>query len=265
MAKKESEKSKALRCCRLTFNVSLMLAFIFFILIPVLQSYAASWNYTMNPSSWTLLQAFTDFFIIGFAIIYFVASLTILIRFYWKRRLCRMDNCSFYIFTLGVFALSLIGSQYIDKAAIAHTEDFQPSCAELALKESISPNSFLAEVNTIYKSASDLMCSQSCPCALRGGVDDGRVLQTEKKLQSQRRQLKTFKDANGPTSVPKCDKYTQRVFGNDDDKEHQFTEFFASLEETHSCSGICDGIDEKNFDLYLFSNINDGDPVMSCR
>ena len=116
MAKKESEKSKAQRCCRLVFNVGLLLAFIFFILIPVMQSYAASWNYVMKPSSWSLLKAFTDFFIICFSLIYFIASLTILFRFYAKRRLCRMDNCSFYLFTVGVFALSLIGNKYINKA-----------------------------------------------------------------------------------------------------------------------------------------------------
>ena len=31
------------------------------------------------------------------------------------------------------------------------------------------------------------------------------------------------------------------------------------------CAGVCNGIDQKPFDLFLFSNVNDGVPVSSCR
>ena len=115
MAKKESEKSKATRCARVTVNVSLIVAFIFFILIPVMQSYSASSHFIMNPSAWNLVKGFTDFFIVGFAFIYLMTSLIVLFRFYFKRRLCRMDNCSFYIFTIGIFALSMVGNKYINE------------------------------------------------------------------------------------------------------------------------------------------------------
>mmetsp|Transcript_18377 Transcript_18377/g.24635 ORF Transcript_18377/g.24635 Transcript_18377/m.24635 type:complete len:89 (+) Transcript_18377:672-938(+) len=38
------------------------------------------------------------------------------------------------------------------------------------------------------------------------------------------------------------------------------------MEEANQCSGICEGInDDRPLELYLFSNINDGDPVRSCR
>ena len=97
------------KCQRICFNIGLLLSFIFFIIIPILHSYATSYNYLMQPAKWALIQGFCDFFIASFAILYLFASLTIFVRYYQKRRLCRMDNCSFYIFTAGIFALGLVG------------------------------------------------------------------------------------------------------------------------------------------------------------
>lgn len=104
-------------------------ALVFFVMIPVLHMYAANLNFAMPPSSWKLLSYFSDFFLGAFAIIYLIASITICGRFYVKRRLCRMDNCTFYIFTVGIFILSLLGLDYIHEASIRHTEDFASSCA----------------------------------------------------------------------------------------------------------------------------------------
>ena len=208
----------------------------------------------MPPSSWKLLLGFTDFFAAGFGLIYLLSSITVFVRFCHKRRLCRMDNCAFYIFTVGIFILSGLGIEYTQKAAESHEADFDASCPQLLLNDGISPDSFLAEANTVYNKANDLLCSSECPCALRGEVND-----------ENRRQLRVFKDANGPTSVPKCTTFEQSVYGNDDDKVWQFTELLAELEDVHSCAGICNNLDEKPFDYYLFSNINDGVPQRSCK
>ena len=111
-----SQLSKADRCCRVTFNIGLLAAFIFFMLIPALNSYASTWNYAMPPATWKLVMGFTDFFAAGFGIIYLIGAITVMVRFCHKRRLCRMDNCAFYIFTVGVFILAGIGVEFTDVA-----------------------------------------------------------------------------------------------------------------------------------------------------
>lgn len=94
------------------------------------------------------------------------------------------------------------------------------------LDEGIPSDSFLAEANTVYKKANDLLCSAECPCALRGDVTDGRQL-----TQHDSRHLKLVKDAKGPTSVPKCVTFESRVYGSDEDKAWQFSELLAELED----------------------------------
>jgi len=39
----------------------------------------------------------------------------------------------------------------------------------------------------------------------------------------------------------------------------------AKLEEDFSCSGVCEGGEEKPGPLYVFSNVNDGTPKSSCK
>ena len=112
MGRNNSELSKAGRCFRVVYNLGLLIAFIFFIMIPVLNSWASTWSYAMPPSSWKLLLGFTDVFVAGFALIYLLASITVFVRFCHNRRLCRMDNCQFYIFTVGLFVLSGMGVEY---------------------------------------------------------------------------------------------------------------------------------------------------------
>ena len=77
-----------------------------------------------------------------FALLYLISSIIILFRYYQKRRLCRVDNCSFYIFSLGFFILSLFGIKYTQKSLAEHRNDFGVSCAQLALNKNISPDSF---------------------------------------------------------------------------------------------------------------------------
>mmetsp|Transcript_21150 Transcript_21150/g.26070 ORF Transcript_21150/g.26070 Transcript_21150/m.26070 type:complete len:211 (+) Transcript_21150:37-669(+) len=206
-----SELSKAQRCCRVTFNVGLIVAFLFFILIPAMNSYASSWSYAMPPTRWKMLLGFTDLFVAGFGIIYMITAIIVFLRFCHKRRICRMDNCAFYIFTVGVFVLSGIGIEYIERAQETHRNDFSASCAQLALKSGIAEDSFLAEADLVYDNANNLLCSARCPCALRGEV---RNLEADNQL----RILKYFKDRDGPTSVPKCDSYLDKVYGGDEDK-----------------------------------------------
>ena len=112
MGRSNSQLTKAQRCFRVIFNLGLLFAFLFFILIPALNSWASAWNYAMPPSSWKLLLGFTDFFAAGFGLIYLLSSITVFVRFCHKRRLCRMDNCAFYIFTVGIFILSGLGIEY---------------------------------------------------------------------------------------------------------------------------------------------------------
>ena len=83
----------------------------------------------MEPEFWSLLMGFCDFLIAAFAILYLIASIIILFRYYQKRRLCRVDNCSFYIFSLGFFVLSLLGLKYTNKSQEEHQNDFSVSCA----------------------------------------------------------------------------------------------------------------------------------------
>ena len=114
-------------------------------------------------------------------------------------------------------------------------------------------------MNSVYKKAENLLCSSACPCALRGEVNDGsgaRLLW---------RDLKVVLDAKGPTTVRKCPTFSKDVFSNEMDKQTQFTELLSNIEEEHQCSGICQGVDETGFERYTFSNINDGDPLKSCR
>ena len=167
----------------------------------------------MQPAKWTLIQGFCDFFIASFAILYLIASLTIFVRYYRKNRLCRLDNCSFYIFTAGVFALGLVGKNYIEQSLKAHTTDFNYTCTELELQDTVvNEDSFLNEINEIYKSARSVMCGAKCPC--------GMLLETKPSG--------IVTDKDGPTSVDHCDAYYMTdVFGGDEDKEWQFAEAFA--------------------------------------
>ena len=56
------------------------------------------------------------------------------------------------------------------------------------------------------------------------------------------------------------------VFGGDEDKQWQLEGVLAALEDAHTCSGICRGIDDdKPLDLFVFANLNDGRPVNSCK
>ena len=192
MAKEKKAESACQKCRRVCFNIALLLSFIFFITIPILHSYASSFNFLMQPAKWALILGFCDFFIASFSILYLCASLTIFVRFYQSNRLCRMDNCSFYIFTVGVFALGIVGQNYIEQSMAAHNTDFNYTCAELELKDSIvAEDSFLNEMNLIYKSARSVMCGAKCPCGMR--------LETKP--------LGIVIDDDGPTSVERCSNY----------------------------------------------------------
>ena len=78
--------------------------------------------------------------------------------------------------------------------------------------------------------------------------------------------MKLVTDPDGPTTVHKCDTYMAGVFGGDEDKQWQLEGVLAALEDAHTCSGICRGIDDdKALDLFVFANLNDGRPVTSCK
>ena len=95
------------------------------------------------------------------------------------------------------------------------------------------------------------MCGAKCPC--------GMLLETRPSG------IVIDKD-NGPTSVQRCSEYYMSdVFGDDEDKRWQFEEAFAEVEEQHICSGICNGVSDEPLDIFLFSNVNDGLPLVSCR
>ena len=162
----------------------------------------------------------------------------------------------------------MVGISYIEKANEYHTEDFKFTCAQLSLDEDVPDDSFLKEVNHIYHNASNLLCSASCPCGLRDGLD-GRMLSEfdnngDDELDHLR-QLRVFKEAEGATSVDKCGHYLQKVFNDDEDKQWQFQDVLEEMEEDNQCSGICNGIEDAPADFFLFSNVNDGVPQKSCR
>lgn len=221
----------------------------------------------MKVHSWDLVQGFGQFFLVIFAFFYFGASLTILCRFYSTRRLCRVDNCSFYITSIGIFTLAMVGISYIDKANEYHKQDFSYTCAQLSLDDDIPSDSFLKEVNHIYRNASSLLCNQDCPCGLRDGVGGIRLLSEFDDYTDGNylRQLRVFKDDNGATSVDQCPAYIDKVMQGDDDKQWQFEDVFAMIERDNKCSGICNGIEDQPVDFYLFSNINDGIPSKTCK
>ena len=152
--------------------MTLIAAFICFIIVIVLHSYASEWNFFLNPGTWEILAGFSNFFAAMFAIFYLAASLVILRRYCTTKRLCRLDNCSFYLLTTGIFVLGLMGRDYVDIAAYTLKQDFKYSCAELALSDGIPKNSLLAEVNQVYHNAEELLCSNECPCGYRGAVPD---------------------------------------------------------------------------------------------
>lgn len=264
-----TEKSEGIctKCSRLCFNTTLLFAFLFFVMIIVLHSYASEWNYLVNPGSWDILQGFSNFFAAMFAIFYLAASLVILRRYCTTKRLCRLDNCSFYILTTGIFVLGLVGRDFVNRAYDAHAEDFKYACAELALADKLPQNSLLAEINQVYHNAEGLLCTTECPCAFRGGLNDfdtglGPAIPSD---GGNRRSLRFVTDPVGPTTVRKCATYKDRVFAGDEDKLWQYEEIFMQVEEDHACSGICMGIDDKPFDYFLFSNVNDGVPLATCR
>ena len=150
MAKEKKEKENGQGCCakcsRVCFNITLLISFIFFMLIVLMYSQARNWHFAMQPDRWSLLEGLCEFFIVAFGILYFWASMTIFVRFYQKRRLCRMDNCSFYIFTVGILALSLLGLKYVNQSVLEQELDFSQDCAQLKLTDALH-DSFLAEVN----------------------------------------------------------------------------------------------------------------------
>jgi hypothetical protein len=78
------QKSEGLcaKCSRLCFNVTLLFTFIFFVMIPFLHSYTSGWNFLLAPGSWDLVKGFCNFFAVMFVILYLVAGLVILKRWY---------------------------------------------------------------------------------------------------------------------------------------------------------------------------------------
>jgi hypothetical protein len=173
MCCRKKEEGMCTKCMRLSFNIGLLTGFLTFMGLPILHSYIATWNFLIQPSQWSLLKGVGNCFIGLFAVLYLSASLIILWRFYQKRRLCRMDNCSFYIFTVGILVLATVGQDYIHKAKLAHRDDFSYSCAQLALADYATPDSsFLADMNQVYKNANDLLCTADCPCGLRPFMRD---------------------------------------------------------------------------------------------
>ena len=94
------------------------------------------------------------------------------------------------------------------------------------------------------------MCGAKCPCGmLIEPKPTGIVI-----------------EADGPTSVDRCeDYYMEDVFGGDEDKQWHFEEAFAMIEEEHVCSGICNGVNDEPLNIFLFSNVNDGLPLVTCR
>lgn len=189
-------------------------------MIIVLHSYSSKWNYLVNPGSWDILQGFSNFFTAMFAIFYLAASLVILRRYCTTKRLCRLDNCSFYILTTGIFVLGLVGRDYVHLAAETHKDDFSYSCAELALGDSLPVNSLLAEINQVYHNAEALLCTLECPCGFRGGLTDfnGGVEPAVPADDGDRRSLRFVTDPAGPTTVRKCATYKDRVYAGDEDK-----------------------------------------------
>ena len=111
------EAQKAQSCCqkfvRITYMVMLVLAFVTFICIPGLHSYASSTHYIMSPHSWKMLKAATESLVSIFCIFYFAVAVVVFCKFCQSRRLCRMDNCAFYIFTIGLLTMSLLGYDYV--------------------------------------------------------------------------------------------------------------------------------------------------------
>ena len=120
----------------------------------------------------------------------------------------------------------------------------------MELQDNIAEDSFINEMNQIYKSARSVLCSAKCPCGMLLEVKPAGIIT----------------DNLGPTSVDRCEEYYMKdVFGNDEDKEWQFASAFALIEEEHVCSGICNGVNDDPLDIFLFSNVNDGLPLVSCR
>ena len=72
-------------------------------------------------------------------------------------------------------------------------------------------------------------------------------------------------DDAGPTVVRKCNSYLDDVYYGDEDKLWQFEELFERLEEDFECSGICTGIEDDPLSLYVFSNVNNGSPKVTCK
>ena len=87
-----------------------------------------------------------------------------------------MGNCFFYLITVVIFVMSLVGMNYIDNENQYFIEDFKYTCPQLALVEDIPQDSFIQEVNYIYHNASALLCSSTCPCGLRGDGLGSRML-----------------------------------------------------------------------------------------
>ena len=242
------------RCSRICFNTALLTSFVFFLMIIVLHAYARNYSFFVKPHSWNLVTGFADFFISAFALMYFAAGLTILYRFYKKQRLCRTDNCSFYIFSVGILVLSLVGRNYINEDAQAHEADFSLSCAELALDERVPQDSFIREANVIYGNADKLLCSNDCPCDLREDAVSGAITSA-----------RIHKDPAGAKTVRLCATYEANIYGGDEDKLWQFEQQLMDLEEQSQCSGICDRTDEVPLALFYFSNVNNGEPQLSCK
>ena len=131
----------------------------------------------------------------------------------------------------------------------------------------MAKDSFIAEMNQVYRNAEDLLCSSDCPCGLRLSVTDlnpGPVMPPDGGWEDgdgPLRMLRFETADDGPTKVSNCPNYLEKVFGGDEDKQWQYEEIFAKVEEGQVCSGICNQIDDEALDYFLFSNINDGVPT----
>ena len=93
------------------------------------------------------MRGFAEFFIATFSMLYILSCCIVATNFYMKRRLCKLQNCTFYIFSLGILIMGIMGLRYTDEALTAHLEDFSYSCSQLAIEDGVPSDSFLAQAN----------------------------------------------------------------------------------------------------------------------
>ena len=105
-------------------------------------------------------------FLITFVALYVIMSGQVFMKYREKRKICSFTNCTFSMVSLIIiyFSFWFLKNTFIEKTR--YVADFDKSCEDIGY--TLRDTSIFQEADQINARAAKLLCSQACPCTLKG-------------------------------------------------------------------------------------------------